>query len=160
MSISVGISEYKIAHAPQVLTTYGLGVCVAIAIYDLAAGQAALAHSLLPHPAEGIMQYLGTAKFTTAAVDLMVEDLLKNGCTPTGLVAKLAGGACIFNEKSCAARRDMGMRNITAARASLERHGIPVIAEDTGGDYGRSIEFIVDTGVMKVRSVKNGEKAI
>ena len=160
MSISVGISEYKIAKAPQSLATYGLGACVAIAIYDLSAGQAALAHSLLPNPTEGIMQYLGTAKFTSSAVDLMIEELLKNGCTPTGLMAKLAGGASIFNERYHSARRDMGARNIAAARASLERHGIPIIAEDIGGDYGRSIEFIVCTGVMKVRSVKNGEKAI
>ena len=47
----------------------------------------------------------------------------------------------------------MGERNIEATRAALAKLGIPIVAEDVGGEYGRSVRFVAATGAMTVRSL-------
>ena len=51
----------------------------------------------------------------------------------------------------------MGERNVMACRNALKAVGIPVIGQDVGGDFGRSVFFSVADGVMRVRSVKRGD---
>jgi len=46
--IKVGISDYKIAQAPDVLVTIGLGSCIGIAIYEPKSRMGALSHIMLP----------------------------------------------------------------------------------------------------------------
>lgn len=152
--ISIGISEYRIAFAPAVLVTYGLGSCVGIALYDPDARIGGLAHTLLPAPVRDVEVLEKTAKFTCWAVELMVEELVKCGCAPERLVAKLAGGATMFESQYRSTHGGIGERNVAAARAALERSGIPLVAEDTGGDYGRSLEFNTATGIIMVRALQ------
>ncbi len=152
--ISVGISEHKVALAPAVLVTYGLGSCVGIALYDPHVRAGGLAHTLLPAPVRNVEGTEKTAKFTCWAVDLMVEELVKCGCAPGRLVAKLAGGATMFEPKYRSAHGGIGERNVTTAKAALERCGIPLVAEDIGEDYGRSLEFNTATGIIMVRALQ------
>ena len=53
---------------------------------------------------------------------------------------------------------NMGQRNLDATRAALERLGIPIVAEDTGGEYGRSVRLVAATGAMRVRSLVGGDR--
>ena len=46
------------------------------------------------------------------------------------------------------------------AKAELGRLGIPIVAEDTGSDYGRSVEFLTSTGTLLVRSFRAGLKEL
>ena len=72
--------------------------------------------------------------------------------------AKLAGGANMFPDIS---RSDhIGKRNVDAAKKALTELRIPLIAEDTGGTYGRTIVLDTATGKLKVRSLARGEKEI
>jgi len=61
-------------------------------------------------------------------------------------------------------RRDggvnIGQRNTQETKRVLNALNIPITAEDTGGDYGRSVEFILSTGTVLVRSFKAGLKEI
>ena len=158
--ISVGISEHKVAIAPVVLVTYGLGSCVGIALYDPEARTGGLAHTLLPAPVRDVQGAEKTAKFTCWAVELMVGELVKCGCAPERLVAKLAGGATMFESQYRSTHGGIGERNVAAARDALERSGIPLVAEDTGGDYGRSLEFNTTTGIIMVRALQQPIKQI
>ncbi|MBT1074751.1 chemotaxis protein CheD [Geobacter grbiciae] len=158
--ISVGISEHKVASDPVVLVTYGLGSCVGIALYDPEVRIGGLAHTLLPAPVREVQGAERTAKFTCWAVDLMVEELLKCGCAPERLVAKLAGGATMFEPQYRSTHGGIGERNVAAAREALERSGIPLVAEDTGGDYGRSLEFNTTTGIIMVRALQQPIKQL
>lgn len=152
--VSVGISEFRIAAAPTILTTYGLGSCVGIALFDPVALTGGLAHTLLPTPARASEKTEKTAKFTCWAVELMVEELIKNGCASERLVAKLAGGAKMFEHHYKLSPGGIGERNVASARAALELYGIPLVAEDTGDDYGRSLEFHTTTGLLVVRALQ------
>lgn len=159
-SITIGIGEFCVATAPVVLKTYGLGSCIGIAVYDPATRTGALAHTLLPHSADGAPASSLAAKFTDRAVDLMVAELLKSGCAGGRLVAKLAGGASMFDALFQSFRGDIGARNVAAARERLQHHGIRLLAEDTGADYGRSIEFDTATGEMVVRALQRETRTI
>lgn len=152
--ISVGISEFRVAIAPTIMVTYGLGSCVGIALYDPQERVGGLAHTLLPAPVRDALKGEKSAKFTCWAVDLMVEEMVKCGCAPGRLVAKLAGGATMFEAQYRPTYGGIGERNVAAAKEALERMGIPLVAEDTGEDYGRSLEFHTSTGIIVVRALQ------
>lgn len=158
--ISIGISEFAIAEAPAFLVTYGLGSCVAIALYDPERRIGAMAHTLLPSPPSERSPDSKSPKYTSSAVELMVEELGKRGCAAGRVVAKLAGGACMFNTLCKSFRGVIGDRNVAEAKAALEKYGIPLLSEDTGGDYGRTIEFCTATGNMLVKALQRPNKTI
>jgi len=158
--LSVGISEFKVAAEPTVLVTYGLGSCVGIALFDPVARMGGLAHTLLPTPVRDRENVPKSSKFTCWAVELMVEELVNCGCATERLVAKLAGGASMFESQYRSARGGIGERNVLAAKAALEGSGIPLVAEDTGEDYGRSLEFNTATGIITVRALQRPLKQI
>ena len=49
-------------------------------------------------------------------------------------------------------RPNIGQRNVAAARSALARVGIPIIAEEVGGEFGRSIDFDLANGRIRVSS--------
>jgi chemotaxis protein CheD len=67
--------------------------------------------------------------------------------------AKLAGGASMFEKLLTEGGRQLGARNVEAARSALARAGVPVDREDTGGTHGRSVHLHIDEGRCVVSSV-------
>lgn len=47
----------------------------------------------------------------------------------------------------------IGSRNTEACKRALASLGIPVISEDTGGSWGRTIVLFSDSGILEVRSI-------
>lgn len=154
----VGISEFRVAKAPGVLVSYGLGSCLGIAIHDKKRKLGGLAHTLLPMTRPEMGDRPG--KFVDASIRLMVEELLRQGAKPERLVAKIAGGANMFAAHGLAADGGIGQRNIAAARQVLEDFGIPLLAEDVGGSCGRTIEFDLENGTLMVTTVRNQEQRL
>lgn len=54
----------------------------------------------------------------------------------------------------------IGPRNVEAVKNELKRHGIPLVAEDTGGNSGRTIEFNPETSILHIRTVNQGVSEI
>ena len=54
------------------------------------------------------------------------------------------------------ARPSIGQRNLEGVREVLKRYNIRVTGEDTGGDYGRTVEASVENGSITVRSFRAG----
>jgi chemotaxis protein CheD len=147
----VGISEFKTGRAPEVLVTYGLGSCLGITLYDPQKQVGGLAHTLLPlsRPDDR-----GRAsKYVDTAIRLMMEELIALGADKPRLVAKISGGANMFEPLHSSGTEVIGLRNARAARETLELLGIPLLAEDIGGNHGRTVEFDLATGEVRVRSV-------
>ena len=44
-----------------------------------------------------------------------------------------------------------------AVKETLRANGIPILADDTGKDYGRTLYFNAEDGTMKIKSAKYGE---
>ena len=157
MSKSNGATYVKVAQAAvggpeDTLVTLGLGSCVAILLHDAEARVGGLAHVLLPEPA--LSRDQGNAsKFATTAVPALVQEMARMGARPGRLKARLVGGAAMFQTLMVPGSLNMGARNINASRQALEEAGIPVVAEEVGGDYGRSVRFYVGAGKTTVSSV-------
>jgi chemotaxis protein CheD len=127
-------------------------------LYAPKARMGALAHALLPD--DGMVR--GThppAKFAAASVPLLVEDLRGKGVTEP-LVAKLVGGAAMFANLLRTGGINMGERNIEAARLALKLANIPLVGEDVGGDFGRSVYFTPADGKVVVRSLRGGDRVL
>ncbi|KUK12377.1 MAG: putative chemoreceptor glutamine deamidase CheD [Moorella sp. 60_41] len=146
--LKVGIGEWKIARPPQRLITLGLGSCVGIAFFDTRTSLGGLAHIMLPDSRQ-FQEITNRAKYADLAIPDMLEAMLKQGARRSSLVAKIAGGAQMF---ASADRRllnlNIGQRNVEATVGVLKELGIPLLAQDTGGNYGRTM--ILDTGSGKV----------
>jgi chemotaxis protein CheD len=150
--LRVGISEFRVARAPTVLTTYGLGSCLGVILDDRPKCLGGMAHTLLPTPRPGV-QEVRLAKFVDAAIRLMVDELVSQGASRGGLTARLVGGANMFEPLYAPSEDSIGARNVRMARATLLALEIPLLAEDVGGSHGRTVEFDLTTGQVLVRSV-------
>jgi chemotaxis protein CheD len=156
--IHVRIADYAVGKAGASMVTVGLGSCIAIILHDGRAGVGALAHCLLPDVSNA-RDSTNPARFPASIVPVMVAELKSLGSNGK-LVAKLVGGASMFRSLMISPAMNVGERNIVAAREVLRRAGIPVAAEDVGGESGRSIRFSVRDGSVVVRTVRGGERVI
>jgi len=155
----VGIAEFRVARAPGILVSYGLGSCLGIVLYDARLQLGGMAHTLLPGDRPGGQQ-LRPAKYVEGAIRLMIDELLTAGAELPHLTAKLAGGSNMFESHNPDAEGGIGARNVQAGRQVLDRFGIPLVGEDVGGNRGRTIELDLTTGLLRVRSLRTGELCI
>lgn len=156
MAIAVKISDLQIARSPEILVTYGLGSCVAIMLYDPVWRVGGMSHFMLPNSKE--MRPRKLEAFADTAVDLLLQKLRQTyGVDTTQLKAKIVGGASMFSEIITDPTMSMGFRNIQAAHTVLQEHQIPIIADDVGGSYGRTVYFLLETGDVRIRYVSRKE---
>lgn len=76
------------------------------------------------------------------------------------MIAKIAGGAQMFAFSNSNDMLRVGDRNVEAVKTKLKALGIPIVASDTGLNYGRTIEFYSSTGVLLIKAVGKGSKEI
>lgn len=157
--IKVGMADLKTCQSPDVLTTLGLGSCVGIVLFDSLKKIAGLAHVMLPDSKQ-IRNNTNKAKFADTAIDVLIEEMKKLGASEERLTAKLAGGAQMFAFASGSDLMRIGERNAEASRRILKAKGIKIISEDTGANYGRTIEFYSDTGKLLIKTIGKEPKII
>ena len=76
------------------------------------------------------------------------------------MVAKIAGGAQMFAFQNKSDLVRVGDRNVESSKATLKKLGIPILAEDTGENYGRTVIFYPETGDFVIRAVGKAERTI
>ena len=158
--VRVKVADYAVRRGNQVIVTIGLGSCVAIVLYDRVAQVGGLAHILLPNKSMS-RETSNPAKFPETIVPLMLEEMRRLGSSPTAAIsAKIIGGASMFGQLTGGTGINVGERNVNATREVLTAASIPLVAEDTGLDYGRSVYFHLDDGRVEVRSLKKGDRVI
>jgi len=155
--IEVGVGGLVVAEHPKRLFTPALGSCVALALWNPARGTGAMAHIMLPQPAPGAGPTHG-GRFATFAVPELVRMMTKDGTKPRRLIAKIAGGAAMFRGEVAIA--NIGRRNIAEVKHQLSLMSVPLVAEDTGEGHARTVELLLDSGVMVVRSYQFGVRRI
>jgi chemotaxis protein CheD len=155
MNTSVGISDWKVESSPNGLITYALGSCVGICLYDKTKGIAGLSHIMLPDSKSSGEAALNRMKFADTAIPDMLRQMLAMGALKARIHAKIAGGATMFNVGNND-RFNIGERNTTAVKSALQSLQIPILAQDTGKDFGRTM--IVDTknGMVTIKSATKG----
>lgn len=150
--IKVGMADLNVCMAPNAITTIGLGSCVGIVLYDSNSKTSGMVHVMLPDSTK-IRNNENPAKFADTGIDVLIQKLISIGANRNRLIAKIAGGAQMFAFTSNNEMLRIGERNIEASKLKLQMLGIRIIAEDTGLNYGRTIEFYPETGELYVKSV-------
>ena len=157
--IKVGMADLKLCKAPDAITTLGLGSCVGIAIRDPVTKVGGLAHIMLPDST----QFSGTVnipKYADTGAKELVRLIVENGGNRSRLVAKIAGGAQMFQFQSKNDMTAVGQRNVEAVKKVLAEMKIPILANDTGLNFGRTVEFYPETGDYIIKAVGKGVKTI
>lgn len=166
--VNVGVAEYFVTHNPHVLASFGLGSCVGVALYDERKKIGGLAHIMLPD-SKAITKRGGAGRYADTAIEAMVEEMERLGSNRRDIRARIAGGACMFTIPGATNPRNVpgpclgmqiGERNIEAAKKALKKLNIPIKAEDTGGDYGRTLRFDISDGSVTISSIKHGVKEL
>jgi chemotaxis protein CheD len=158
--IRVKVADYAVRRGTDVIATIGLGSCVAIALYDRELRIGGLAHILLPSSAMS-RETSNPAKFPETIIPLMVQEMRALGTRPgSPISAKIVGGASMFGQLVSGSGINVGERNVSATRDVLAAASIPLLAEDTGLDYGRSVYFHLADGRVEVRSLKRGDRVL
>ena len=157
--IKVGMADLNTCVSPDGITTLGLGSCVGIAIRDPLTKIGGLAHVMLPDSTE-IKNNLNIYKFADTGIEELVRLLVEKGASRARLVAKIAGGAQMFAFQN---KSDLGRgceRNVQASKKKLAELKIPILAEDTGENFGRTVIFYPETGDYVIRTAGKPERVI
>jgi chemotaxis protein CheD len=157
--IRVGMADYKVGRAPASLISYGLGSCVGITLYDPSMKVGGLLHIMLPDSTQARSNE-NPAKFADTGIPLMLKEIIALGAVRSRVVAKIAGGSQMFKFANATDIMRVGERNSQAVKVVLKDLNIRIIADDTGGNYGRTVELQLDTGVYRIKTIDKGEKEI
>lgn len=153
--ITIGISDMNIAKGDNNLVTFALGSCVGICLFDKTRKIGALGHIMLPE-SQNPQNEIALNKYADTCIPNMITRLRHLGCLQANLTAKIAGGAKMFEVSGDSSFGNIGDRNVVAVKRVLKECGIRIIAEDTGLNYGRTVYFNTDSGLMTVKSFNHG----
>ena len=154
--ITVGIADLKSAESPDILRTI-LGSCVGICLYDSVSSIGGLSHIMLPAKNGNLSN---EKKYADSAIPLLLKEMEKKGAKRERVVAKIAGGAKMFNFSDHGLMSKIGDNNVEKVKEVLEDLRIRIIAEDVGGANGRTIDFYLDNGSIKIKSPNEEVKLI
>lgn len=157
--IKVGMADMNCTKSPGVITTLGLGSCVGVCLYDSSTKISGMVHIMLPNSTQ-IKNNSNIAKFADTGIVKLVEDMVKMGAKKSKIISKIAGGSQMFNFNDSSDIMRIGARNTIASKETLKSLRIPLVAEDTGGNYGRTIELYSETGVLLIKTIGYGTKQI
>ncbi len=157
--IKVGMADLNICASPDAITTLGLGSCVGIVLYDPVKKIAGMVHIMLPDSTK-ILNNDNRAKFADTGIDLLIKRMMEFGADRRLFIAKIAGGAQMFAFSNNSDMMRIGERNVEATKLKLQSLGIPIKAEDTGANYGRTIEFYPENGTLMIKSVGKDRKIL
>jgi chemotaxis protein CheD len=157
--LQVGMADLKVAKAPDVLSSAGLGSCIGICLWDPITFVGGLAHIMLPSSTLA-RKTDNRAKFADTAIPLLVEEMEKAGAARIRLVAKIAGGAQMFALTEASSIMKIGERNAESTIETLKKLGIKLLHSEIGANYGRSISFMTENGKLHIRTIEYGERIV
>jgi chemotaxis protein CheD len=154
--INIGIADLGVNKSPNILRTI-LGSCIGICIYDASTKIGGLAHIMLP---ESKKNAANPRKYADTAIPLLVEYMLNAGAVRNSMIAKIVGGATMFKHTENSFMGNIGRNNIVSVQQILSGMNIRIVSSDVGGDYGRTIDFYLESGEVKIKTIGLDTKII
>ena len=145
---------YVSLHGEMMVTV--LGSCVSACIRDSVFGIGGMNHFMLPDGGNGsAIKDSGriideSARYGVYAMELLINDILKNGGRRENLEVKITGGGRMLANMS-----DVGKRNIDFVRQFLVTEGLNIVAEEVGDIYPRKVHYFPNTGKVRVKKLRN-----
>jgi len=137
----------------NVLITYALGSCIGVVLYDPVEMVGAMLHSMLPlSRSDPDKARKNPYMYTDIGVELLLRKVFDLGATRKNLVAKVAGGANLLDDKRFFR---IGEKNYMVVRKILWKNNILISGEDVGGSKPRTM--VLDMSTWRV-TIRSGEK--
>jgi chemotaxis protein CheD len=158
MNVIVGVADCQVtSDVSNVLITYALGSCIAVAIYDPVARVGGLLHFMLPEGPPGGTPLGGKSPYMFAdrGIPMLFRAAYEKGAQKRRLRVRAAGGAQIMDEKGVF---NIGQRNCLAMRRIFWKAGVIVEKEETGGKSARTMRLEMDSGRVYLRSPEGPEE--
>lgn len=136
----------------EVLVTV-LGSCVSACIRDYRKGIGGMNHFMLPHSHAGKWAGdLQSTRFGNFAMEKLINELMKAGCSRDSLEIKVFGGGNVTDSNNL-----IGTENSQFILRYLEAEGLGCAAQDLGGQLPRRIHYYPATGKVVRRMLGTGE---
>jgi len=152
--VVIGLAEMAVSNNPSaILTTYALGSCIGVVLYDPVARVGGLLHAMLP---DSTIDPVKAQAHPGMFVDTGMPALLRATCQMRAdrqrLRIFLVGGARIMDDQNLF---NIGGRNVAAFAEWLRQEDLHVNAEQVGGQVNRTVSLTVGTGriTLKVAGV-------
>lgn len=152
----VGVSEYEVVSDGETLVAYGLGACVGLAVYDPENAVGGLAHAMLPRQSDG--DGTSDGKYVDAAAEAMLREAVSAGASYGAVEGYVVGGSDLLDLTELP--REVSEHNVAAARETFDDLGVPVEGSDVGGSRGRTVEFDVEVGELRVITADESESRL
>ncbi|MDQ3000944.1 MAG: chemotaxis protein CheD [Fibrobacterota bacterium] len=158
MKIIVGVADMRYSTQPEdVIITYSLGSCIGLTLFDSEKKIGGLVHCMLPlSKIDAAKAEANPFMFIDSGVSAFLQTLFDLGAQRKTLVAKVAGGSHIMDDKGIF---NIGERNNTVVRKMLWKNNILISGEDVGGSVPRTMSLDLATG-KTVLKMNGGEREI
>jgi len=145
-----GIGEMVVSSSSgSHLVSYGLGSCIALAVWDPRTRVGGLAHFMLPN---GPANASSPVKFIDSGLDTFLRAVEARGAVVNRSILKAAGAAAMLTVGGGLA---IGKRNSEAMNAALAGRGLSLTATALGGTAGRTVQLEVVDGRFLIRSLSS-----
>lgn len=145
--------QYYVSSNDEMIVTV-LGSCVSACIRDRVFGIGGMNHFMLPQGGAGqVVESRNpaddSARYGVYAMELLINEILKNGGHRQNLEVKITGGGRMLANMS-----DIGRRNIDFVRQFLVTEDLEVVAEDVGDIYPRKVCYFPVSGRLRVKRLR------
>ena len=150
----LGIGECFFTNVPMLIRTV-LGSCVCATFYHAPSHFVGAFHAVMPEA--GINTGTQSCKYVDTAIASMAGRFEEQAIPFDEIIVKIFGGTNKFSETdqtSVQKLLDVGMKNVTSAKAHLKSYGFRLRAQDVRGDVGRTLYFHTSTGDVWVKKHK------
>jgi chemotaxis protein CheD len=144
--------EYYFTDKNMLIVTV-LGSCVSACIRDTVSGIGGMNHFMLPDSAKADRDspVSESMRYGTYAMEVLINQLLRNGARRENLEAKIFGGGNVLRSFTT---NNVGDRNAMFVKQYLKDEGIRVTGEDLLDIYPRKVYFFPKTGKVLVKKLK------
>ena len=154
--------EYYITLSKEVVITV-LGSCIAACVRDTVKGIGGMNHFMLPLLSQTSTKGVGSSgqdlslRYGDYAMAQLINEIIKFGGRRENLEVKIFGGGSVLEQMT-----EIGNRNITFVHEYLQKAGLRVAGEDTGGIYPRKVYYSPEDGraLVKVLQTLNNNTII
>ena len=146
-------NELKVSKGDDILTAMALGSSLGVCLYDEDTGIGGMVYTLLPEKKKGRRKETLDLRYVEPAIEALYLSMREAGAGSEHMWAKLVGGAKLFSFLEEGSEPDIGRENVEQAREKLQQMGIPIQAEDTGENYGRTVYFRLLDGSIDIETV-------
>ncbi len=156
MNIVVNVSDARLSADPaDTITTYSLGSCIGLTLYDPVARLGGMLHFQLPSAGmDADRARRQPLMFGDSGFAWLLGQLEGKGAVKRRMKVKLAGAAQILDDHGVF---NIGRRNHAAIRKVLWQQGLLIDGEDIGGSSPRNLYLQIADGAVTVR--KDGMQA-